>query len=171
MPLRTDFTSQEYYRNPTAAIERLRAYGPVVEVKFPIIGRVWIATTQELAGRVLKDGDTFTLRKDGVKAGDGALPRLPLGAGPPFPADPIAFPAPTWAGPQVRELEPAAPSSRLYGSSTAGWYSTQDPAHRGKSDSPGPQLVVSPTRQRLVVSSTSPITALQPAPLPGSTPA
>jgi cytochrome P450 len=65
MPLRTDFTSQEYYRNPVTAIERLRAYGPVVEVKFPIIGKVWITTTQELAGRVLKDGETFTLRKDG----------------------------------------------------------------------------------------------------------
>ena len=65
MPLRLDFTSQEYYRNPAAALERLRAYGPVVEVKFPIIGKVWITTTQELAGRVLKDGETFTLRKDG----------------------------------------------------------------------------------------------------------
>jgi hypothetical protein len=65
MPLRPDFTSQEYYRNPAAALERLRAYGPVVEVKFPIIGKVWITTTQELAGRVLKDGETFTLRKDG----------------------------------------------------------------------------------------------------------
>ena len=49
MPLCTDFTSQEYYRNPAAALERLRAYGPVVEVKFPIIGKVWITTTQELA--------------------------------------------------------------------------------------------------------------------------
>jgi cytochrome P450 PksS len=65
MPLRPDFTSQEYYRNPAVALERLRAYGPVVEVKFPIIGKVWITTTQELAGRVLKDGETFTLRKDG----------------------------------------------------------------------------------------------------------
>ena len=65
MPLRPDFTSQEYYRNPAVALERLRAYGPVVEVQFPIIGKVWITTTQELAGRVLKDGETFTLRKDG----------------------------------------------------------------------------------------------------------
>ena len=65
MTLRTDFTSQEYFRNPAAAIERLRASGPVVEIRFPIIGRVWITTTQELAGRVLKDSETFTLRKDG----------------------------------------------------------------------------------------------------------
>ena len=67
MPL--DFTSQEYFRNPAAAIARLRESGPVVQIKFPIIGKVWITTTQELAGRVLKDTETFTLRKDGAVAG------------------------------------------------------------------------------------------------------
>ena len=65
MRLRADFTSQEYFRNPATEIARLRASGPVVEVRFPIVGKVWITTTQELAARVLKDGDTFTLRKDG----------------------------------------------------------------------------------------------------------
>ena len=65
MTLRTDFTGQEYFRNPATGIDKLRAFGPVVEVKFPIVGRVWITTTQELAGRVLKDSHTFTLRKDG----------------------------------------------------------------------------------------------------------
>jgi cytochrome P450 PksS len=34
-------------------------------VKFPIVGKVWITTTQELAGRVLKDTETFTLRDEG----------------------------------------------------------------------------------------------------------
>jgi cytochrome P450 len=65
MTLRTDFTSQAFLRNPAAGIARLRASGPVVEIKFPIIGKVWITTTQELAGHVLQDGKTFTLRKDG----------------------------------------------------------------------------------------------------------
>ncbi len=65
MTLRTDFTSQEYFRNPTAGIDKLRASGPIVEVTFPIVGRVWITTTQELAARVLKDSRTFTLRRDG----------------------------------------------------------------------------------------------------------
>jgi cytochrome P450 PksS len=60
-----DFTSQEYFRNPSAGLAGLRAAGPVLEVKFPIVGRVWITTTQELAGRVLKDSDTFSLRKNG----------------------------------------------------------------------------------------------------------
>ena len=69
MTLPVDFTSQEYFRNPAAGIARLRALGPLLEVRFPIVGKVWITTTQELAVRVLKDSDTFTLRKDGVIAG------------------------------------------------------------------------------------------------------
>ncbi len=31
---RVDFTSQEYFRNPAASLERLRDQGPVVEVRF-----------------------------------------------------------------------------------------------------------------------------------------
>jgi cytochrome P450 PksS len=46
----------------------LRAAGPVVEVRLPLIGRVWMTTTQEMASRVLKDNQVFTLRKD-----DGGL--------------------------------------------------------------------------------------------------
>ena len=72
MTLRVDFTSQEYLRNPAAALQGLRASGPVVQTKFPIIGKVWITTTQEMAGRVLKDSQTFTLRKNG--GGPAGLP-------------------------------------------------------------------------------------------------
>ena len=67
--LRFDFTSQDYLRDPQQGLARLRAAGPVVEVRFPIVGRTWITTTSELAGRVLKDSDTFTMRKDGRVAG------------------------------------------------------------------------------------------------------
>src|SRR5436190_2480515 len=64
MTSRVAFTSQTYFRNPAAALEKLRHQGPVVEVSFPIIGRIWATTTQALADRVLKDTDTFTIRKD-----------------------------------------------------------------------------------------------------------
>src|SRR6202790_2382806 len=64
MTLQADFASQDYFRNPAAAIEKLRAAGPVVEVRFPIVGRVWTTTTQALADQVLKDTATFTVRKD-----------------------------------------------------------------------------------------------------------
>ena len=60
--MRADFSSQSYFRNPTAEIEKLRLAGPVVEVRFPIVGKVWTTTTQDLADRVLKDSETFTLR-------------------------------------------------------------------------------------------------------------
>jgi len=69
MTLQADFASQDYFRNPAAAIEKLRTAGSVVEVRFPI-GKVWATTTQALADRVLKDADTFTIRKDdGTVAG------------------------------------------------------------------------------------------------------
>ena len=67
--MRVDFTSQEFFRNPAAGIERLRACGPVVETRFPIVGKVWITTTYDATARVLKDSTTFTLRKDGSPAG------------------------------------------------------------------------------------------------------
>jgi cytochrome P450 len=64
-----DFTSQDYLRDPAAAIARLRASGPIVEVSLPIVGRVWITTTLELADQVLKDSEIFALRRDGNVAG------------------------------------------------------------------------------------------------------
>jgi cytochrome P450 len=67
--MRVDFTSQEFFRNPGASIERLRARGPVVETRFPIVGKVWLTTTHDAAARVLKDSTMFTLRKDGSPAG------------------------------------------------------------------------------------------------------
>jgi cytochrome P450 len=70
MTLQADFASQDYFRNPAAAIENLRRVGPVVEVRFPLIGKVWATTTQALADQVLKDTATFTLRReDGNVAG------------------------------------------------------------------------------------------------------
>jgi cytochrome P450 PksS len=62
--MHADFSSQEYFRNPAASIAKLRAAGPVLDVHFPIVGRVWTTTTQELADQVLKDDKTFTLRRD-----------------------------------------------------------------------------------------------------------
>jgi cytochrome P450 len=64
MTLHTDFASPDYFRDPAAAIARLRAAGPVVEVRFPIVGKVWATTTQALADQVLKDTASFTIRKE-----------------------------------------------------------------------------------------------------------
>ena len=64
MPPRVDFTSQAFFRDPAAAVRRLRGSGPVVATRFPIVGKVWVTTTHEVTARVLKDSDTFTLRKE-----------------------------------------------------------------------------------------------------------
>ena len=69
--MRADFASQAYFRNPVAEIEKLRSAGPVVEVQFPMVGKVWTTTTQDLADRVLKDSETFTIR-----TGTGAVTGL-----------------------------------------------------------------------------------------------
>src|SRR5215203_5896546 len=67
--LRMDFTSQEYLQDPAGGLAKLRAAGPVVAVRFPIVGKTWITTNSELTARVLKDNETFTMRKDGKVAG------------------------------------------------------------------------------------------------------
>lgn len=71
MTVPVDLTSQDFFRDPAATVRRLQAAGPVVEVGFPMVGRVWMTTTQEMASRVLKDGKLFTMRKDG-----GAVPGM-----------------------------------------------------------------------------------------------
>ena len=71
MSPRVDFTSQDFFRDPAAGIARLRTAGPVVKTRFPIVGTVWVTTTYELTARVLKESETFSLRKE-----DGALAGL-----------------------------------------------------------------------------------------------
>src|SRR4029453_5847302 len=66
---RVDFTSQDYLRDPATGLAKIRAAGSVVEGHFPIVGRTWITTTSDLAGRVLKDSETFRMRKNGRVAG------------------------------------------------------------------------------------------------------
>jgi cytochrome P450 len=65
MAPRVDFTSEEFFRDPAVGITKLRACGPVVATRFPIVGRVWVTTTYEATAQVLKDSATFTLRKKG----------------------------------------------------------------------------------------------------------
>ncbi|MGY3143247.1 cytochrome P450 [Bradyrhizobium sp. USDA 3397] len=70
MTVRLDFTSEAFFRDPPKAIAKLRMSAPVVATRFPIIGNVWITTTHDATAQVLKDGATFTLRKeDGDIAG------------------------------------------------------------------------------------------------------
>jgi cytochrome P450 len=65
MTTRVDFSSEAFFRDPGPVIAGLRAQGPLVETRFPIVGRVWVTTTHDAAVQVLKDSSTFTLRKEG----------------------------------------------------------------------------------------------------------
>ncbi|OAF10069.1 cytochrome [Bradyrhizobium centrolobii] len=70
MAPRLDFTSEAFFRGPPKAIADLRASGPVVATRFPLVGEVWITTAHDVTAQVLKDSATFTLRKeDGDVAG------------------------------------------------------------------------------------------------------
>jgi cytochrome P450 len=64
MTARVDFASEALFRDPAAVVAELRASGPIVKSRFPIIGTVWITTTYEAASRMLKDSATFSLRKE-----------------------------------------------------------------------------------------------------------
>jgi cytochrome P450 PksS len=65
MTARIDFASEAFFRDPAAGVAALRAAGPAVETRFPIVGRVWVTTTYETTARVLKDNATLSLRKEG----------------------------------------------------------------------------------------------------------
>jgi cytochrome P450 PksS len=70
MAQRLDFTSEAFFRDPPKAIATLRASGPVVATRFPLVGDVWVTTTHDATAQVLKDNATFTMRKeDGEVAG------------------------------------------------------------------------------------------------------
>lgn len=70
MTARLDFTSEAFFRDPPKAIATLLMSGPVVATRFPLVGDVWITTTHDATAQVLKDGATFTLRReDGDVAG------------------------------------------------------------------------------------------------------
>lgn len=67
---RVDFANEAFFLDPTGFVATLRASAPVVAASFPMVGKVWVTTTHEATAQMLKDGATFSLRKeDGAVAG------------------------------------------------------------------------------------------------------
>lgn len=66
-----DLRSQQYKRNPYPTLARLIAAGPLVNIKYPIIGRLWTATSYEAVNELLRDRQTFVRdsRTAGLKKG------------------------------------------------------------------------------------------------------
>ncbi len=64
---RFDLAGQTFKREPWPTLARLRDAGPMVDYAFPVVGKVWLATTWEAATDFLKGGDKFA--SDGRNAG------------------------------------------------------------------------------------------------------
>ena len=50
-----NLTSSAFLANPQPQLERMRAAGPLVETRVPLIGRTWVTTTAAAARALLKD--------------------------------------------------------------------------------------------------------------------
>jgi cytochrome P450 len=56
---RLDLESQAFKRDPFPTLARMRALGPVIRVRMPIIGKVWLATTYDAVNDLLRDHHRF----------------------------------------------------------------------------------------------------------------
>lgn len=66
-PLRVDVSSAQHAADPDQTYAILQAAGPVVRVRLPIFGSVWMTTTHAAAGDMLKDSGHFA--RDPGRAG------------------------------------------------------------------------------------------------------
>jgi cytochrome P450 len=54
-----DLSSQAYKRNPYPTLATMVEQGPLVRLRFPFIGKLWMATTYEAVGELLRERQTF----------------------------------------------------------------------------------------------------------------
>ncbi len=52
-------TDPEFLNDPAAQLARMRADGPLVQVKVPLIGKTWVTTTDDAARKLLKSPEMF----------------------------------------------------------------------------------------------------------------
>jgi cytochrome P450 len=73
-PLQIDFLAPEFKRNPFPMLARLRDAGPVVRVRFPLFGPVWMATTYDAVNDLLRDHQRFV--QSPITAGNTWMGRI-----------------------------------------------------------------------------------------------
>jgi cytochrome P450 len=66
-PLSFDLTSQAYKRDPYPTLAAMRAAGPVIPIKLPLLGKAWLTTTHASSTAMTKDNATFV--QEGRNAG------------------------------------------------------------------------------------------------------
>ncbi len=70
-----DLQSADYMRNPFPTLAAMRAAGPVIRIKIPLMGKIWCATTHEAVGDFLKGADKFASDGRNVEGNHSAIPR------------------------------------------------------------------------------------------------
>lgn len=58
-PWKIDLTSTEFLQNPFPTYQRMRELGPLIRVKLPILGSVWMLTTYDAVKDMLQDQQSF----------------------------------------------------------------------------------------------------------------
>ncbi|EHK56023.1 cytochrome P450 family protein [Allomesorhizobium alhagi] len=69
-----DILSPKFHANPFPELDRMRAAGPVVQMRLPIVGRTWLAVTHEACVDLLKDHGNFV--RDPGNAGSKTQERI-----------------------------------------------------------------------------------------------
>jgi cytochrome P450 len=69
-----DILSPGFHANPFPTLDRIRAEGPFVRMKLPIVGRTWLAVTHDACATLLKDHETFA--RDPANAGSRTQERI-----------------------------------------------------------------------------------------------
>jgi cytochrome P450 len=69
-----DILSPGFHANPFPTLASMRAEGPVVCMKLPIVGRTWLAVTHEACAALLKDHEHFA--RDPANAGSRTQARI-----------------------------------------------------------------------------------------------
>lgn len=70
-----DLQGAAYMRDPFPTLAAMRAAGPVIRLKIPLMGKIWCATTHEAVGDFLKGADKFASDGRNVEGNHSAIPR------------------------------------------------------------------------------------------------
>jgi cytochrome P450 len=70
-----DILSQDYKRNPFPTLARMVEHGPIVRIKYPLVGSFWAVTTHAAVNEILRDRHTFV--RDARTAGLKRAANLP----------------------------------------------------------------------------------------------
>ncbi len=70
-----DLQSAEYMRDNFPTLAAMRAAGPIIRLKVPLMGKVWCATTHEAVSDFLKGADKFASDGRNVEGNHSAIPR------------------------------------------------------------------------------------------------